>query len=105
VHVALYLGLLAVSLGAGSFVFGTMRFGPAWRMLSLWRITSSVNWPDSFNSVSNTSAVRQIFKRWSRIFMARLDTAARLAPREPLEGDDELAEPGPAETTGGGVTG
>jgi len=29
VHVALYLGLLAVSLGAGSFVFGTIRFGPA----------------------------------------------------------------------------
>ena len=30
------------------------------------------------NPVSNTAAVRQIFRRWSRIFMARLDTAARV---------------------------
>jgi len=31
------------------------------------------------NAVSNRSAVRTMFKRWSRILMARLDTARRLA--------------------------
>lgn len=31
------------------------------------------------NPVSNTSAVRSIFRRWARIFVARLDTAHRLA--------------------------
>ncbi len=39
------------------------------------------------NPVSNTSAVRSLFRRWARIFVARLDTAARLsAERQAGEG-------------------
>lgn len=41
------------------------------------------------NPVNNTAAVRSIFRRWSRIFMARLDTAARLHPSSPLADDED----------------
>jgi len=37
------------------------------------------------NAVSNRSAVKTMFKRWSRILMARLDTAHRITPDAPSE--------------------
>ncbi len=40
--------------------------------------TNQLSWS---NPVSNTSAVRRTFRRWADLFMARLDTAHRLASK------------------------
>lgn len=51
------------------------------------------------NSVNHTAAVRTIFRRWARIFMARLDTAHRLAAESMVDGerapDGKAAEASP----------
>jgi hypothetical protein len=47
------------------------------------------------NSVSNTSAVRTIFRRWARIFVARLDTARRLSAASEARPGDAAGEATP----------
>jgi len=52
--------------------------------------SSQLHWS---NSVSNTAAVRQLFRRWARIFVARLDTAREHQPTEALVDHDETMPP------------
>lgn len=59
------------------------------------------------NPVTNAEAARLVFKRWSRILMARLDTARRLHPNAPLADGGApaaSAETGAAPAAGSGKT-